>query len=371
MIDVICEERRSGAKAASATYPGPWLPTADSSGGTMTFIAVSTKRIILALAVFMQAGASLAAEDHHHSVPTLQNQTTTVVTIKDNTVTLTFGPIDLPSGHDGDLAASMPKHVFQLPKDMYLVGYRSAVFTKDGKQLPQNYLHHILMLNTDKDSVSCPGEPLFFAGAGLEMTEARFPAGYGVKLAKGQKLMSVVAFYHKAPPTKDVMATFTMEMAPEGRPIKEMDVYQVGVNVVCYSKFGQRLKTETDEGIEVKPGVTVLSAPLKFRMDGCVKFAYPHGHDQLLLIALENKTSQRTLLRTVPDVAQDGTFLSFQSHQVYHDTAGFSVTTDDDYEMTMVYHHPLHDPAIQHGMGNYLLYMTSGPCQTDSTALLQ
>jgi hypothetical protein len=328
----------------------------------MSDIPMTTMRIFLIVAGLSGANPALAADNHDHAVPTLQNQTTTRVTIKDNTVTLTFGPIDLPSAHDGDLAASMPKHVFQLPKDMYLVGYRSAVFTKEGKPLPQNYLHHILMLNTDKDSVSCPGEPLFFAGAGLEMTEARFPAGYGVKLAKGQKLMSVVAFYHKAPPTKDVMATFTMEMAPEGAPVKEMEVYQVGVNVVCYSKFGQRRNNETDEGIEVKPGVTVLSAPLKFRMDGCVKFAYPHGHDQLLLIALENKTARRTLLRTVPDVAQDGTFLSFQSHQVYRNSDGFSVNTGDEYEMTMVYHHLLHDSSVQHGMGNYLLYMTPGSC---------
>jgi hypothetical protein len=115
----------------------------------------------------------------------LKNQTTTVVTITDNAVTLTFGPIDLPSGHEGDLAASMPKHVFQLPKDMYMVGFKSAVFTKDGKPLPKNYLHHILMLNNDKQSVSCPGEPLFFSGAGLEMTEAKLPDGYGVKLGKG------------------------------------------------------------------------------------------------------------------------------------------------------------------------------------------
>ena len=169
----------------------------------------------------------------------------------------------------------MPKHVFELPKDMYLVGYKSAVFTKEGKPLPQNYLHHILMLNNDKESVSCPGEPLFFAGAGLEMTEARFPQGYGVKLEKGKKLMSVVAFYHKAPPTKDVMATFTMEIAPEGMPIKEMDVYQVGVNIVCYSKFGERGKDQTDEGIEIKSGVQVLSAPVKFRMDGYVKVCLP------------------------------------------------------------------------------------------------
>lgn len=305
----------------------------------------------------------LAADPHHdHAVPTLKNRTTTSVTVEGNRVTLTFGPIDLPSDHEGDLAASMPKHIFQLPKDMYLVGYKSAVFTKDGKVLPQAYLHHILMMNTDKESVTCPGEPLFFAGAGLEMTEARFPPGYGVKLAKGQKLMAVVAFYHKVPPTKDVMATFTMEMAPEGAAIQPMDVYQVGVNVVCYSKFGQRAKDETDEGMAIQPGVTVLSAPLKFRMDGCIKFAYPHGHDQLLLIALEDKTARRTLLRTVPDVAADGTFIAFQPHQVFKDGQGLHVTTASDYEMTMVYHHPLHDPQVQYGMGNYLLYMTPGAC---------
>src|SRR5574341_2427990 len=162
-------------------------------GGTMN------RTMMTVFLVIACAGRSLAAETHeHHAVPTLKNQTTTAVTIDSNTVTLTFGPIDLPSSHDGELAASMPKHTFQLPKDMYLTGFKSAVFTKDGKPLPQQYLHHILMLNTDKESVSCPGEPLFFAGAGLEMTEARFPAGYGVKLGKNERLMAVVAFYHKA-----------------------------------------------------------------------------------------------------------------------------------------------------------------------------
>ncbi|ALA57876.1 hypothetical protein [Nitrospira moscoviensis] len=322
------------------------------------------------LCLFSTATSALASGGHdHHAVPTLKNQTTTTVSIQDNTVTLTFGPIDLPSGHDGELAASMPKHIFQLPKDMYLVGYKSAVFTKEGKELPRNYLHHILMLNNDKPSVSCPGEPLFFGGAGLEMTEARFPEGYGVKLGKGEHLMSVVAFYHKAPPTKNVMATFTMYMAPESKPVKEMDVYQVGVNIVCYSKFGQRGADQTDEGIEIKPGVQVHTAPLKFLMDGCVKFAYPHGHDELLMIALENKTKKQTLLRTVPDVDLDGTFRQFQPHQVYKDAHGFPVTTTDDYEMVMVHHHPLHKEVVQHGMGNYLLYMTPGACPSPKTAM--
>jgi hypothetical protein len=330
------------------------------------------KRVLaISLVISAWTGPAFAAGTHqHHKVPTLENQTMTSVSVEGNRVILTFGPIDLPTSHDGDLAASMPHHTFQVPQDMYLVGYKSAVFTKEGTPLPQQYLHHILLLNTSRDSVSCPGEPLFFAGAGLEMTEARFPAGYGVKLNKTDKLRAVVAFYHKAPPTKDVIATFTMEMAPEGADIEPMDVYQVGVNVVCYSKFGQRPKGETDEGIEIQPGVTVLSSPLRFRMDGCVKFAYPHGHDQLLMIALEDKTARRTLLRTVPDVQADGTFISFQRHQVFNDAEGFPVTADSEYEMTMVYHHPLHDPAVQHGMGNYLLYMTPGPCQKSKSAAL-
>jgi hypothetical protein len=167
------------------------------------------------------------------------------------------------------------------------------------------------------------------------------------------------------------MASFTMYMAPDDQPVKELDVYQVGVNVVCYSKFAQRGPDQTDEGIEIKPGVQVHSAALKFSMDGCVKFAYPHGHDELLLIALENKTKQQTLLRTVPDVLSDGTFLEFQPHQVYKDSQGFSVSKDDDYEMVMVHHHPLHKRDLQHGMGNYLLYMTPGSCPSSSTASTQ
>jgi len=316
------------------------------------------------LAAFVLAGPAFADPDHRHTaaVPTLATQGKTTVSIQGNTVTLTIGPVDLPVEHAGELAASVPIYYFRLPRDMYMTSFKSAVFTKDGRSLPNNYLHHILLINTDRESVSCPGEPLFFAGAGLEMVEARLPAGYGVKLGKGQKLMAVTAFYHKVPPTKDVIATFTMEMAPDGVPVKELDVYQVGVNTVCYSKFGQRGPDQTDEGITIKPGVTVLSAPLKFHMDGCVKFAYPHGHDELVLITLDNKTTKQTLLRTVPDVSLDGTLIAFQPHQIYRDPRGFPVSTQDEYEISMVYHHPLQDPRVQHGMGNYLLYMTPGNC---------
>jgi hypothetical protein len=327
----------------------------------------------LAVLCTVLIGSSAYADgghDHHHAVPTLKKHVASTITYGENSATLTFGPIDLPAGHgEGDMGDSMPRFNFQLPEDKYLIGFKAALSTVDGKELPRNYLHHILMINNSQPSLSCPGEPLFFGGAGLEMAETQFPDGYGVKLEKTDRLMTVVAFYHGAPPTKNVIATFTMQFAPKAKPIQAMNIYQVGVNIVCFTKFGDRPADQTDEGIEIRPGVQVHTAPLKFGTDGCVKFAYPHGHDELLMIALENKTKKQTLLRTVPDVEKDGTLREFLSHQVYKDSQGFPIVKEDDYEMVMVHHHLLQKQEFQHGMGNYLLYMTPGACpQQNRTA---
>ena len=296
-----------------------------------------------------------------HKVPTL-NKPMTSVTLNPDSITITFGPIDLPAGHSGDLAASMPKHFFNLPEDRYMTGYKTEAFTKEGKVLPREYLHHILLLDMDQDSISCPGEPLFFAGAGMEMRETRFPVGHGVKLDHTHKLMALVAFYHKAAPTKDAMARFTIYTAPKEEELNPMQVYQVGVNVVCFSKFDERPANQSDEGIEIETGVHVIKEPLKFLVDGCVKFAYPHSHNGALLIALENRTQQKTLLRTVPDVLLDGTLVGFPDRQIYSDPIGFQVSTKEDYEMVLVHHRPLEQQGDIRGMGNYLLYMTQEAC---------
>jgi hypothetical protein len=288
----------------------------------------------------------------------------TKVALEGNTLTLTFGPIDLPAGHSGELASSLPLHFFKAPKDLVITGFKSRIFTKDGTVLPGQYLHHILLQNLEEKSLSCPGEPSYFAGAGIEVTDAKFPAGYGVPIKKDSKLVAIVAFYHKVPPTKDVLATFTMDLAPDGAAVKPVKAYTVGVNVVCYSQFNQRPANESDEGRALQVGmVQVDSKPLRFRVDGCVKYAYPHGHDGLLLIALDNKTANQTLLRSVPDTDSSGNLRGFLPHQIYSSTKGFPVNTKDEYEMTMVYHLNRQETTDLHGMGNYLLYVLPGPCE--------
>ena len=318
----------------------------------------------LCASLFVVSPALADTNSHagHSAAPTSKG--TTKVTLENNTLILTFGPIDLPAGHSGELASSLPIHFFKAPKDMVVTGYRSRIFTKDGRELPGQYLHHILLQNLEEKSLSCPGEPTYFAGAGIEVIDAKFPPGYGVPIKKDSKLVAVVAFYHKVPPTKDAIATFTMDLAPEGAEVKPVKAYTVGVNVVCYSQFSKRPSNQTDEGIELKVGlVQVDSKPLKFTVDGCVKYAYPHGHDGLLLIALDNMTTNETLLRSVPDVDSTGNLRGFLSHQIYSSTKGFPVNTKDEYEMTMVYHLNRQENVDLHGMGNYLLYVMPGPCE--------
>ena len=299
---------------------------------------------------------------HDHAVPALSPAAPVSVDLEPDRVTITFGPVDLPTGHDGELAASLPPHVFQVPRDTFLTGFHASLSTTDGTPLPRHYLHHLLLIDPGKESPACPGEVYFLAGAGLEMSDARFPDGYGVEIKAADRLMAVVAFYHGAPATTGVVARFTLHLAPAGAGLTPLQVHHVGINVGCYRQLDRRVPGETDEGLPLAQGLSVVAAPVSFRMDGCVKYAYPHGHDHLVLFTLENRTSGRTLLRTAPDTTKDGTLIGFPASQVYRSNTGFSVSKDADYEMTMISHRPLQDRVPRYGMANYILYLTPGPC---------
>jgi hypothetical protein len=331
-----------------------------------TLRVIGTTLVLLLLPALLPGHGLLFADGlHSQFIPSLTAPTRTTVEVAGNTVTVTFGPIDLPTGHEGDLAASLPKHIFQLPRDMYMTGFKADLFTEDGTPLPREYLHHILMINLNRESLACPGEVYFFAGAGLEMSEAAFPAGYGVELKQSDRLMAVVAFYHEAPPTRNVVATLTMQMAPAGVPVKPLEVYHIGINTGCYTRFAERADGETDKGLPVRQGIQVDRAPVSFRIDGCVKYAYPHAHDYVVLFALEDRTHRRTLLQTSPVADRDGSLMGFASHQVFQDSAGFPVSRHDQYEMVMIHHRPLQDQGPRFGMANYILYLTPEPCSHD------
>ncbi|MGE3977136.1 MAG: hypothetical protein AB7F94_06055, partial [Nitrospira sp.] len=92
------------------------------------------RSLILFISTFFMISSAYADGSHdHHAIPTLKKQVGSKITYGENTATLTFGPIDLPTGHgEGDMGDSMPRFNFQLPEDKYLVGFKSALSTVDG-----------------------------------------------------------------------------------------------------------------------------------------------------------------------------------------------------------------------------------------------
>jgi hypothetical protein len=305
---------------------------------------------------------AIAEVVHDNSVPSLNGRNNASVMVEDGSITITFGPIDLPVHHQGDLAASLPQHIFEIPTDLSITGFKASVFTRDGTPLAKEYLHHMLLIDLKKESLACAGENYFLVGAGMEMSEARFPGGYGIRLNQGRKVMAIVAFYHEVPPTKNVMASLKIWTVSASKVLKSLEAYHIGVNIGCYTKLNHREEGETDEGIPLKGGLLVKTAKVKFAIDGCIKYAYPHGHDNLVLLTLEDSANRRTLLRTIPDVSISGELLGFPASQIYSDEAGFEVKANDEYEMRMVYHRPLQEQRMTYGMGNYLIYLTRGFC---------
>jgi hypothetical protein len=301
-------------------------------------------------------GPVLANDEWTLSVPTLIGQVKATLTVEGNQITLVFGPFNL-SRHSHAL---MPKHIFQVPREMFLIGYKASFSTSQGKVLPRRYIHHILLSKVGEENPACPGTLNFFAGTGFELTEATFPAGYGVKLSQGDNIMALVALHEHLPPVEDAIITLVMRVGPEGSRLGALQTYHIGVNVGC--KTSDMAQDETEHGIKLRPGMLIRQVPLKFQINGCVKYAYPHAHDQLLLMTLENKTARQTLLRTVPHISSEGSLQYFPEGQIYSSGIGFSVNTRDDYEVGMMYHTPLEDETVRYGMANYNLYFTPGQC---------
>ena len=65
-------------------------------------------RALLSMVMLLMVTSTVYADGghDHHAIPTMPSLGDTKITIDDHTVTLTFGPVDLPTGHDGDLASS-------------------------------------------------------------------------------------------------------------------------------------------------------------------------------------------------------------------------------------------------------------------------
>ena len=316
---------------------------------------------ISALSSAACADGATADSEGGAETPQLLNPVPASVRFEATALTVTFGPVHFPHKADAAAHAPFPAFSFVAPADLTIVGYRVHVRTRQGDPLPPSYLHHFSILDATRSSTFCEGAPYLLVGSGVEQTEAKFPAGYGLTVKKGARLLAVAAFYHEVPSSNGVVAELTLSLAPEGSPIEPLDTYLVSVTSDCYTRY-VRASDETEEGLRLGPGIVTRSVPVSFPFEACIKYAYSHLHDFATLLTLSNSSRRHTLLRTVPDLTLDGKMRGIPQQQIYSDRAGFSMNPEDRYELSMIYYTPLQTSLPRYGMGMYILYLTRGPC---------
>jgi hypothetical protein len=256
----------------------------------------------------------------------------------------------------------MLMQTFALPRDITIIGYRAAVFTKNGMQLPLKHLHHISVLNMSHPSAFCQNGYYLLAGTGAELSEGMFPHGFGVMVSKSSKLLAVGELYTQDDNIDDLMVSFELVLDPLGSERRGLDTLHISVTADCYEKLARASPEETEQGLMLPHGMVLRSVPVQFGQRVCVRYAHAHAHDYVVLMLLENKTRHLTLIRNVPNVSKHGMLRAFPADQVYSNEHGFEVEPLDEYELTMAYHRPLQDKGVRYAMASYLLYFTKGRC---------
>src|SRR3989442_10209846 len=108
-------------------------------GGSMARIA-----LILSVLFFVAPPVFAESNSHGHAPAALQPKGTTAVTLQGDALVLTFGPIDLPARHSGNLASSLPagrsdRKRTHLNSSHVRISY--AVFCFKKKKHTQHMLH--------------------------------------------------------------------------------------------------------------------------------------------------------------------------------------------------------------------------------------
>ena len=259
------------------------------------------RRIAVWLCAFLFVASPAQADSNGHTdnghtghTTDFPSKGTTKVTLENNTLVLTFGPIDLPAGHSGELASSLPIHFFKAPKDMVVTGYRSRIFQKMEGSFPASTSITFCCKILKRRACRVRESPRTLPVPVLRSLTQNSRPATACRSKKAASWSPSLRFYRKVPPTKDAIATFTMDLAPEGAEVKPVKVSHRRRQCGSATANSQTAFESNRRGHRAQGRlVQVDSKPLKFTVGQMVvKYAYPHGHDGLLLIALDDSDNE-------------------------------------------------------------------------------
>jgi hypothetical protein len=264
---------------------------------------------------------------------------------------LTSGPFSLPSMTpmspgmlDHGMTHDTPIQHFTWPVDGWLRGFRFEVLDAEGRPLPRELMHHVVILNFDRRQLLYPMAERVF-GAGAETDDASIPRSIGVPFPAGSRMGMYVAWHNDSgKDLKGVRLRLTMQWTPRTQNPRPVDVLPLYMDV--------NLTVGGTNTFTVPPGKSTRSWEFVLPVDGRLLAVSGHLHDYGTIVRLEDASTGKVITSVGPKKDRRGTVVTMERRLFGVSGNGLRLEQGKRYRVIAEYDNPTGHALIQGGMAH-------------------
>ena len=267
-------------------------------------------------------------------------------------LTITAGPFDLPNMPPMDDHAMMdfgqshdtPIQQFDWPIDGWFRGFRLELTDRNGKPVPRDVIHHMIMVNFSRRQLVYPAVERLM-GAGTETGDLSVPKTIGVPMKPGMKLGMYVAWHNDTgQDLEGVQLKVVMLWTPKNQnpqPVNSLPIYMdVNLTVGGSNTF------------DVPPGVSEKAHEFTLPVSGRILGIGGHLHDYGVGVRLEDVESGK-VITTVRATRDSAGKVSKVSQKLYGVSGeGLKLKANHRYRVVGVYDNPTGKTLVRGAMAH-------------------
>jgi hypothetical protein len=250
-------------------------------------------------------------------------------------IAFSSGFVELESGA---LAHHVPYAMkdFQFPERVWVIGYRTEILDRQGKNPRENYLCHTFM--ADQRVAQHNDNELLGIYSDAFTPEVRLPEGFGIRLSAGERLHWMPMFNNRT------HESVRIEMKVVVTLIRDRDLKQP-----LKPLYASLRSVQVPHLFFVEPGKDERQTAFTLPFDGTIHFLGTHIHPYGASVELFNVSRNELVWKGKREKQPDGPM------QVYSSGDGYRFRAGETYRITSVYENTNKD-RIDAMAGLFMLY---------------
>ena len=309
------------------------------------------------LALSLTAGRPAPRPAAPAAGPTTPSVSVTVDSSR-HTVTIVTGPFDLKNQPPMDemlemghaMAHNGPVHRFVWPVDGWLRGFEWSLSDANGRPVPKEVMHHLIMVNFDRRQLLYDAAERLM-GAGSETDDATVPRTIGIPLDDGARLGFYINWHNSTGrDLEGVSLKLTLLWTPANqnpRPANAMPIY-MDVNLTIGG-------TNT---FDVPPGRSSKAYEFTMPVGGKLLGVGGHLHDYGSNVRLEDAETGKVLTTVAATRTADGKVTKIGRRLFGVTGAGLTLKANHRYRVVGTYDNPtgklIPEGAMAHMVGLFV-----------------